>query len=137
VAKIKNSMATRKLEELIKRVFETSQASDEDLQKLLELRENKKFDFKLVDIREVYEYTDRSIDGTDLLYSTTLFHKYIDELNEIKDEYIVLYCRTGSRTGQVLGILKRMGYGKAAHLSMGIMSYSAKTSKNAKLPKNI
>jgi len=125
------------LKELIKRVFETSQTGDEDLQRLLEFREEKKFDFKLIDIREIFEYNDRSIDGTDLLYPTTLFNKYIDELNDVKDEYIVLYCRTGSRTGQVLEILKRMGYKKLAHLSMGIMLYSGKTSKNAKLPKNI
>jgi rhodanese-related sulfurtransferase len=130
-------MVMRKLEKLVRKVFETSQASDEDLQKLLELREEKKFDFIFIDIREIFEYSDRSIDGTDLLYPTTLFHKYIDELNEIQDEYIVLYCRTGSRTGQVLGILKRMGYKNVAHISMGIMSYSGKTSKNAKLPKNI
>lgn len=125
------------MKELIKRVFETSQTGDEDLQRLLEFREEKKFDFKLIDIREIFEYNDRSIDGTDLLYPTTLFNKYIDELNDVKDEYIVLYCRTGSRTGQVLEILKRMGYKKLAHLSMGIMLYSGKTSKNAKLPKNI
>lgn len=118
-------------------MFETSQTGDEDLQRLLEFREEKKFDFKLIDIREIFEYNDRSIDGTDLLYPTTLFNKYIDELNDVKDEYIVLYCRTGSRTGQVLEILKRMGYKKLAHLSMGIMLYSGKTSKNAKLPKNI
>jgi len=125
------------LEELVKKVFETSHTSDEDFQKLLELRDEKKFDFKLIDIREIYEYSDQSIDGTDLLYPTTLFHKYINELNKIKDEHIVLYCRTGNRTGQVLGILKRMGYSHVAHLDMGIMSYSGKTSKNAKLPKNI
>jgi len=125
------------LKELVKKVFETSLAYEEDLQRLLELREEKKFDFKLIDIREIYEYNDVSIDGTDLLYPTTLFHKYIDELNEIKDEHIVLYCRTSSRTGQVLGILKRMGYEHVAHLNTGIISYSGKTSRNAKLPKNI
>ncbi len=125
------------MKELTRKVFESSLVSDEDLQKLLELRDEKKFDFKLIDIREIYEYSDQSIDGTDLLYPTTLFHKYVDELGKVKDEYIVLYCRTGSRTGQVLGILKRMGYEHVAHLGMGIMSYSGKTSKNAKLPKNI
>ena len=130
-------MATSELEEVKQRVFSSSEASDEELQILLKHREKGEFDFKLIDIREVYEYISNSIDDTDLLYATTLFHKYIDELEKIKDEYIVLYCRTGNRTAQVLSILKRMGFSKIAHLSRGIDQYSGKMSKNAKLPKNI
>ncbi len=130
-------MVTNDLEEVKNRVFSSNQAKDEDLQNLLKYRQDGKFDFKLIDIREIYEYSDMSIDGTDLLYPTTLFHKYIDDLNKMKESYIILYCRTGNRTGQVLGILKRMEFDKIAHLTQGIVAYSGKTSKNAKLPNNI
>lgn len=127
-------MATNNLEDIKKRVFSTGQATGDELEKLLNYRREGKIDFKLIDIREIYEYSDKSIDGTDLLYPTTMFHKYIDDLNIIKDENIILYCRTGNRTGQVLGILKRMGFANIAHLTLGIVSYCGKTSKNAKLP---
>jgi len=130
-------MAMHDLEEIKSRVFSSGEASDKELQKLLEHKEKNKFDFKLIDIREIYEYSDKSISYTDLLCPTTLFHKHIEELEKIKDEYIVLYCRTGNRTGQVLSILKRMGFNKIAHLTQGIVAYSGKTSKNAKIPKNI
>lgn len=130
-------MVTRNLDEIKKRVFTSGEAKDEDLQELLRYKEDGKFDFKLVDIREIYEYSDKSIESTDLLYPTTLLHKYIEDLEKIKDEHILLYCRTGNRTGQVLTILKRMGFTKVAHLSKGIIAYSGKTSKNAKLPTNI
>jgi len=127
-------MVINDLEEMKNRVFSSNQAEDTDLQDLLRYRKNGEFDFKLIDIREIYEYSDMSIEGTDLLYPTTLFHKYIDDLNKIKDDYIILYCRTGNRTGQVLKILNRMGFDKIAHLTQGIVAYSGKTSKNAKLP---
>ena len=127
-------MVINDLEEMKNRVFSSNQAEDTDLQDLLRYRKNGEFDFKLIDIREIYEYSDMSIEGTDLLYPTTLFHKYIDDLNKIKDDYIILYCRTGNRTGQVLRILNRMGFDKIAHLTQGIVAYSGKTSKNAKLP---
>ena len=127
-------MATNSLQEIKKRIFSTGQVESDDLEKLLNYRKEAKIDFKLIDIREIYEYSDNSIDGTDLLYPTTMFHKYIDELNAIKDDNIILYCRTGNRTGQILEILKRMGFKNIAHLTLGIISYSGKTSKNAKLP---
>ena len=127
-------MATNNLQEIMDRIFSTGQVESDDLEKLLNYRKEAKIDFKLIDIREIYEYSDNSIDGTDLLYPTTMFHKYIDELNAIKDDNIILYCRTGNRTGQILEILKRMGFKNIAHLTFGIISYSGKTSKNAKLP---
>ncbi len=130
-------MAMHDLEEVKNRVFSSGQTSDEDLQVLLKHKAQGKFDFNLIDIREIYEYSDRSIDETDLLYPTTLLHKYIEDLEKMKDEHILLYCRTGNRTGQVLEILKRMGFKKIAHLTQGIVAYTGKTSKNAKLPPNI
>ena len=122
------------MQEIKERVFSSGQMQSNDLERLLNYRQEDKIDFKLIDIREIYEYSDQSIDGTDLLYPTTLFHKYIDDLNAIKDENIILYCRTGNRTEQVLRILKTMGFVNIAHLTLGIISYRGKTSKNAKLP---
>ncbi len=111
-----------------------SEVSDNELKKFLTCRENGEIDFKLIDIREMFEYSDLSIDGTDLLLPTSTIHTKMDELQKLKDSFIILYCRTGNRTGHMLGILQRMGFQKIAHLSDGIVQFSGKTSKNAPLP---
>lgn len=108
--------------------------SDAQLKKLLTCRENNEIDFKLIDIREMFEYSDLSIENTDMLFPTSIMHMHMEELEKIKESFIILYCRTGSRTGQMLNILKRMGFKKIAHLSDGIVQFSGKKLKNAPLP---
>jgi rhodanese-related sulfurtransferase len=131
-------MKTNSLDSIKERVFSSAQASSADLEELLKSRENKIFDFLLIDIREIYEYTDMSIVGTDFLYPTTLLNKYIQELEKLKDKHIILYCRTGNRTAYVLGILKQhMGFEKIAHLSDGIVAFRGEKSKNAKIPNKL
>ena len=111
-----------------------SEISDFQLKKLLECRENGKVDFTLIDIREMFEYSDLSIKNTDMLLPTSTIHMYMNKLEQLKDSFIVLYCRTGNRTGQMVHILKRMGFKKIAHLSDGIVQFSGEKLRNAPLP---
>ena len=111
-----------------------SELSDSQLKKLLECREDGKVDFTLIDIREMFEYSDLSIKNTDMLLPTSTIHMYMNKLEQLKDSFIVLYCRTGNRTGQMLHILKRMGFHKIAHLSDGIVQFSGEKLRNAPLP---
>jgi rhodanese-related sulfurtransferase len=111
-----------------------TELSDIELKELLTCRENGKIAFQLIDIREMFEYSDLSIKGTDILFPTSTMHMHMDVLEKIKESFIILYCRTGSRTGQMLNILKRMGFKKIAHLSDGIVQFSGEKLKNAPLP---
>jgi rhodanese-related sulfurtransferase len=120
--------------EVFERCIQTLQVSDKDLLELLTCKEQNLLDFLLVDIREIFEYMNQSIAGTDLLLPTTTLHETIGILEENKEKFILLYCRTGNRTSHVLGILKRKGFEKIAHLSDGIVGYSGKKLKNAPLP---
>lgn len=115
-------------------MLENKQMSSDALQSLLKAREEGIVKFTLVDIREVYEFESASIDGTDLLIPTSVIQSHLDKLEALKDEPVVLYCRTGNRTGQVMAALERMGYEKIVHLSRGILSFTGATSHNAKLP---
>lgn len=138
VEKIKNFMKISNLDSIKERVFSSSQVSSKDLIELLRSRENKEFNFLLIDIREVFEYTEASINGTDFLFPTTMLNKHIQELEKLKDKHIILYCRTGNRTAYVLEILKQhMGFEHIAHLSDGIYSYRGETSRNAKIPNKL
>ncbi len=95
--------------------------SSAELQKLLKAREKGKIEFKLIDIREKFEYDEAHIVGCDKLLPTTQFQQWADELLN-SDENIIIYCRTGNRTGQVQTILKQ--HGKAIpHLRDGIVAY--------------
>ncbi len=118
-------------------LVKSGEIKDEELQELLSLKEKNRVDFKLIDIREAIEYSNESIVGTDLLYPTSKLHLHVKDFEDLKNEYIILYCRTGNRTGQVLKILKRMGFEKVAHLTEGIVEYSGKKVKNAPIPNNL
>ncbi len=115
-------------------LIKSGEIKDEELQELLSLKKENRVDFKLIDIREAIEYLNESIVGTDLLYPTSKLHLHVKDFEDLKNEYIILYCRTGNRTGQVLKILKRMGFEKVAHLTEGIVEERGKKAKKAPIP---
>jgi len=123
--------------ELVNTVLQNSDISSAELKYLLECREKGKIDFTLIDIREMFEYTSMSIKGCDLLLPTSTIHLCMEELQKRKGSFLILYCRTGNRTAQMLQILKRMGFSKIAHLGRGIVDFNGEKLKNAPLPKNI
>ncbi len=123
--------------EELEQMLQTKEMSGEQLEALLKAREEGLIEFKLVDIREVFEYDAASIDGTDLLIPTSMIQQHLPKLEAIKDENIVLYCRTGNRTAQVMYALDNMGYPKVVHLAHGIMGYRGKISQNAPLPNEL
>jgi len=115
-------------------MLESKQMSSGALQSLLKAREAGIVKFTLVDIREVFEFESASIDGTDLLLPTSMIQKHLDKLEALKDETVILYCRSGNRTGQVMGALERMGHEKIVHLSGGMLSFRGETSHKAEIP---
>lgn len=124
------------VKEQLERICSSGEINDLQLQTLLSCRAEKKVDFLLVDIRELFEYAHSSIIGTDLLLPTSNIHALIEELEKHRESYLVLYCAHANRTAQVLQILAQMGFAKIAHLSGGIASFSGAAHSNAPLPKN-
>jgi rhodanese-related sulfurtransferase len=121
----------------LEQMLSNKNLSSSELETLLEARSKGEIDFKLVDIREVFEYNQSSIDGTDLLVPTSSIQQHFNKLEAIKDEPIILYCRTGNRTGQIMYALDNMGFPRVIHLAQGIISYHGKTSSGAKLPNEV
>jgi len=121
--------------EELEKMLQNQEMSSQELQTLLKAREEGQIDFVLMDVREVFEFTDRSIKGTDILLPTSEMNQKLHIFDELKEKPVVLYCRTGSRTGQVMYILRNMGYTNIVHLSNGIMGYFGETEHNAPLPK--
>jgi rhodanese-related sulfurtransferase len=127
------NFSQQELQEIVK----TTQLSSDGLKSLLKARDEKKINFKLVDIREEYEYTDNSINGVDLLIPTSVIGNHVDIFEKLKDENVILYCRTGNRTAQVMHALHNMGLKNITHLSRGIMPYTGETRHGAKLPNKL
>lgn len=104
-------------------ILDSENINSGDLAQLLELRKEKKIDFVLADIREQFETAEGYIEGCDLFTPTSNFTDFIPEFEKSKDKNIVLYCRSGGRSGQVKSFLKEEGFEKISHLSGGISSY--------------
>ena len=123
--------------EELENMLENEEISSEVLQTLLEAKKSGDVDFTLMDIREVYEYNDSSIVDTDLLIPTSVIGNHVGKFEELKDKRVILYCRTGNRTGQILYALKNMGYTNISHLSNGILSYFGEKVSNAPIPNQL
>ena len=95
----------------------------DELVSLLEARELKMVDFKLVDVREYMEWQMGHIKGADKLVPTSSFFQTWEEANLGKDENIIVYCHVGSRSAHVARILTDNGYSKIGNLTNGIVAY--------------
>ncbi len=103
-------------------LLKKEQLDGDELESLIEARELNMIDFKLIDVREPMEYEMGHIKGTDELLPTSKFYEWLPKILERKDEDIILYCHTGSRSYQVQQILKREGM-NVGNLTYGIVSY--------------
>ena len=101
-----------------------SEIDTDEMLSLLEARDLKMVDFKLVDVREHMEWEMGRIKGVDHLVPTSSFFPTLDEVKLKKDENIILYCHVGSRSAHVAKVLGDMGYEKIGNLTYGIVAYS-------------
>jgi len=99
------------------------QLDGDELEALMEARELKMVDFILLDVREQMEYKQSHIVGTDHLVPTSNFYAAIEELNDKKDEQIILYCLSGSRSFQVQHAMGSLGFKKVGNLAHGIYTF--------------
>lgn len=125
------------IKENLTTLLQKQQMKTDDLETLLKARENREVDFTLIDVREVFEYTNSSIQGSDLLIPTSVIQAHLEKFEELKHQPIVLYCRTGTRTGNVMNALRNMGYQNVVHLNGGIIAYRGNTLRNAPIPNEL
>jgi len=80
----------------------------------------------LIDVRESHEFQGGYIPGAKNIPLSQLGQR----LSEIpKDSHLLLYCRSGMRSGKAGGILMKKGYTQLAHLQGGIGAWKGKISK--------
>lgn len=76
----------------------------------------------ILDVREAYEYDIANLEGT--LIPLQELPQRVDELEDHRDEMIVVHCRTGGRSAQAVQYLQAMGYDQAVNLKGGVIAWS-------------
>ena len=108
----------------LEKILEKDQILGEELEILLKAREKGLVNFKLIDIREPFEYQMMRIKGTDKLLPISRVQYDLDEWMKLKDERIIIYCHVGSRSGYLQRALQQqLGFDKVGNLTYGIADY--------------
>ena len=76
----------------------------------------------LVDVREPHENADFNIGGI-LLPLGQIQTMQIDDIEDLKDEEVIFYCRSGNRSGQAAMFLDAMGFKNTKNLVGGMLNW--------------
>jgi adenylyltransferase/sulfurtransferase len=78
--------------------------------------------YRLIDVREPYEWEIARIEGAELVPMGQIPGK-INDLS--REEAIVVYCRSGARSGRVVDYLRGLGFTKVRNLAGGINRWAS------------
>jgi rhodanese-related sulfurtransferase len=78
----------------------------------------------LLDVREPHEHADFNIGGT-LLPLGRVMQMDTDEIEPWKNEEVIVYCRSGNRSGQASMILETAGFTNVKNLTGGMMAWQS------------
>jgi len=106
-------------------LLKEEQLDGDELEALIEARDLGMIHFTLVDTREFMEFQMGHIVGTDVLVPTSQFYAKVEEmLAGKKEEAIIVYCHSGSRSFQVQHAMKSLGFEQVSNLRPGIIGFS-------------
>lgn len=79
----------------------------------------------IVDVREPHEHAEFNIGG--VLYPLGKVQTMqVDELEAFKEEELIVYCRSGNRSGQACLILDTLGFKNTKNLVGGMLNWQDK-----------
>ncbi len=79
----------------------------------------------IVDVREPHENAEFNIGGL-LLPLGKVQAMQLDEIDNLKEEELIIYCRSGNRSGQACQILEMAGFKNARNLVGGMLEWREK-----------
>ncbi len=93
----------------------------EEVKKRLEAGEK----LNLVDVREPHENAEFNIGGT--LYPLGKIQSMqIEDLEDLKNEEVIFYCRSGNRSGISAALLDQLGFTNTKNLVGGMLAWQEK-----------
>ena len=78
---------------------------------------------RLIDVRELHERQEYNIGGEHMPLGFLIAK--MDEFADWKDEEIVVYCRSGARSGLAKELMAQRGFEKVRNLTGGMIAWQA------------
>lgn len=78
----------------------------------------------ILDVREPAEYADFNIGG-ELLPLGKIMAAQTDDIDDWKDDEIVVHCRSGMRSMQACLMLEQLGFKNTKNLEGGVLAWQA------------
>ena len=85
-------------------------------------------DFQLIDVREDNERSFTNIGGDHIPLATVANN--LDKID--KEKEVIIYCRSGARSGQVTNFLMNQGYDRVINLKGGILAWASEIDDSVK-----
>jgi rhodanese-related sulfurtransferase len=79
----------------------------------------------IIDVREDYERADFNIGGTHIPLGR-IQQMAIDDIQDLKDEEVLIYCRSGNRSQVACNILEQVGFKNTVNVSGGMLDWEGK-----------
>lgn len=79
----------------------------------------------ILDVRDPHEYDIANLGVDAPLIPVRQLPARLDELEDWRDQEIVIYCRSGARSGNAVKILKQAGFSNPVNLKGGVLAWSA------------
>lgn len=79
----------------------------------------------IIDVREPHENAEFNIGGQ-LIPLGRVQTMQVDEIDELKEQELIIYCRSGNRSGQACLILDTLGFKNTKNLTGGMLAWQEK-----------
>jgi len=89
----------------------------------LKTRINNGEKLNIIDVREVYEFEEKNING--ILVPLGDLPGRLDDFDGMKNEEIIVHCKMGGRSASAKAYMEKNGYSNVRNLLGGIVAYSA------------
>ena len=83
-------------------------------------------ELNIIDVREPHENAEFNIGGK-LIPLGKIQTMQVDEIDDLRDQELIVYCRSGNRSGQACLILETMGFTNTKNLSGGMLAWREKS----------
>ena len=77
--------------------------------------------FVLIDVREPWEHAEFNLGGE--LIPVGAVRDRLDDLSDYKADEVVLYCKSGARSGMVQAFLQAQGFKNVRNLLGGVLNW--------------
>jgi rhodanese-related sulfurtransferase len=79
----------------------------------------------IIDVREPDEYTEYNI-GAKLIPLGQIMSMQLDDIDELKDEELIIHCRSGKRSMQACMVLEQVGFTNVVNVTGGALAWQEK-----------